>query len=338
MLKFIIKRLLMAIPVLLGVSIIVFLIMRAFSPDPAGVVLGDHATQEAINEWREEYGLNKPMLEQYWDFLWGALHGDFGMSYYTHTPVADEIFKRFPATIELALFAILIAAIVGITLGVLAATHKDKIVDRITMLLALAGVSMPVFWIGILFIIFFAGTLHILPSTGRIDPIMQPTGGTGFYLIDTLAKGDFQAFGNAVQHLILPAVALSLYSMAIIARMTRSSMLESLSEDYVRTAHAKGLRAGRVVRHPALRNAMLPVTTIIGLQLGGLMGGAMLTETVFAWPGVGKYAVDSIMKSDFPVVQGTVLLTGVIFIVMNLLVDVIYAYLDPRIKYSKEEG
>ena len=338
MLKFVVKRLLMAIPVLLGVSIIVFCIMRVFSPDPAGVVLGDHATQDSINAWREEYGLNKSLPEQYWDFLWGALHGDLGTSYYTHTSVSTEIIKRMPATIELALAAIVIAAVVGITLGTLAATHKGTAVDHVTMIVALAGVSMPVFWIGILFIILFAGTLHVLPSTGRIDPILQPSGGSGFYLVDTLAQGNLEAFGNVVSHLVLPSVALSLYSLAIIARMTRSSMLDALSEDYVRTAEAKGLRWGRVVRHHALRNAMLPVTTIIGLQLGGLMGGAMLTETVFAWPGVGKYTVDAIMKSDFPVVQGMCLLTGVIFIVMNLLVDVLYAYLDPRIKYAKEEG
>ena len=180
--------------------------------------------------------------------------------------------------------------------------------------------------------------LHWLPSGGRINPLLAPVGGTGLFLIDTLFSGDFEAFGDAVRHIILPALALSLYSMAIITRMTRSSMLDALNEDYVRTARAKGLTPGRVHRHHALRNAMLPVTTVIGLQLGSLLGGAMLTETVFAWPGIGKFIVDSILKSDFPIVQGTVMLIGVIFVIINLIVDIVYAFLDPRIKYTKEEG
>ena len=223
-------------------------------------------------------------------------------------------------------------------LGVVAATHRGKAADGGTLVFALLGVSMPVFWLGILLIILFSGVLHILPSSGRVDPMLQPVGGTGLYILDTLLSGDFEALGNVLQHLVLPAVTLSMYSMAIITRMTRSSMLETLNEDYVRVAAAKGLPKKEVVNHHALRNAMLPVTTVIGLQLGSLLGGAMLTETVFAWPGIGKYTVDCILKSDFPVVQGVVLLIGVIFVIINLVVDVVYAYLDPRISYSKEEG
>lgn len=338
MLKFILKRILLAIPVLLGVSIIVFLIMRVFSADPAPVVLGEHATEEAMRAWREANGLNDPLIVQYWHFLTGALTGDLGTSYYTHAPVADEILSRFPATIELALFAIVIASVVGIVLGVISSTHKGSIVDNVSMVIALIGVSMPIFWLGVLLIILFAGTLHWLPSAGRIDPMLQPVGGTGFYILDTLLAGDGEALVDALRHILLPALALSMYSMAIITRMTRSSMLDTLNEDYVRTARAKGLRTGVVTRHHALRNAMLPVSTVIGLQLGSLLGGAMLTETVFAWPGIGKYTVDCILKSDFPVVQGVVLLIGCVFVIVNLVVDVIYAYLDPRIKYSKEEG
>ena len=337
-LKYIIKRILLAIPVLLGVSIIVFLIMRVFSADPAPVVLGQHATAEAMEAWREANGLNDPLIVQYFNFLTGALTGNLGESYYTHTPVTQELLSRFPATVELALVAIVIAAVVGVVLGVVSATHKNSWIDGFATILALVGVSMPIFWLGVLLIILFAGELHILPSSGRIDPLLQPVGGTGFYLLDTLLMGDFEAFGDALKHIILPALALSMYSMAVITRMTRSSMLETLNEDYVRTARAKGLTKRRVDIHHALRNAMLPVTTVIGLQLGSLLGGAMLTETVFAWPGIGKYVVDSILKSDFPVVQGAVLLIGVIFIVINLVVDVIYAYLDPRITYTKEEG
>ena len=337
-LKYILKRILLAIPVLIGVSIIVFLIMRVFSADPAPVVLGQHATAEAMEAWREANGLNDPLIVQYFDFLTGALTGNLGESYYTHTPVTQELLSRFPATVELALVAIVIAAVAGVALGVVSATHKNSWIDGFSTILALVGVSMPIFWLGVLLIILFAGVLHVLPSSGRIDPLLQPVGGTDLYLIDTLLMGDFEAFVDALSHIILPALALSMYSMAVITRMTRSSMLETLNEDYVRTARAKGLKKRRVDIHHALRNAMLPVTTVIGLQLGSLLGGAMLTETVFAWPGIGKYVVDCILKSDFPVVQGAVLLIGVIFIVINLVVDVIYAYLDPRITYTKEEG
>jgi peptide/nickel transport system permease protein len=336
--KYIVKRIAQSLLVLLGVSIIVFLIMRVFSPDPAPVVLGEHATEDSMKAWRDANGLNDPIPVQYWTFLTGALRGDLGTSYYTHSTVASEIASRFPATIELALVAIIIASAAGIALGVVSAVHKGTAIDATSMVLALVGVSMPIFWLGILLIILFAGMWHILPSGGRVDPLLQPTGGSGLYIIDTLFSGNFAALGNVLQHLILPALALSMYSMAIITRMTRSSMLDTLNEDYVRTARAKGLREKKVTKHHALRNAMLPVTTVIGLQLGSLLGGAVLTETVFAWPGIGKFTVECILKSDFPVVQGVVLLIGVIFVVINLVVDIIYAYLDPRIKYSKEEA
>ena len=337
MIKYVAKRVLQAIPVLIGLSIVVFLLMRVFAADPAPVVLGEHATREAMDAWRDSQGLNDPIWKQYLDFIGGALHGDLGSSYYTHTAVTTEIMSRFPATIELAIVAIIIASVVGVALGVVSATHKGKFVDAFSTLLALVGVSMPIFWLGILFIILFTGMLHILPSGGRIDPIMQPVGGTGLFILDTLLSGDFEAFGNAVVHMIMPACALSMYSMAIITRMTRSSMLDTLNEDYVRTARAKGLPEGKVTKHHALRCAMLPVSTVIGLQLGSLLGGALLTETVFAWPGIGKYVVECILKSDFPVVQGVVLLIGVIFVVINLAVDIIYALLDPRIKYTQGE-
>lgn len=337
MLKYIVKRILMLIPVLIGVSIIVFLIMRVFSPDPAPIVLGQHATIEASNEWREANGLNQPIYIQYINFVKGAVTGDFGTSYYTKTPVVKEIFSRFPATIELAIAAIIFASIIGILLGIISAVKKNSIFDHAGMVLALIGVSMPIFWLGILLIILFAGIWHILPSSGRIDPLLQPTGGSGFYLIDTLLSGDMEAFIDAAKHIILPALALGMYSMAIIARMTRSSMLETMGQDYIRTARAKGVKDHRVVSHHALRNAMIPVTTVIGLQLGSLLGGAVLTETVFSWPGIGNYTVQAIMKSDFPVVQGVVLLIACIFVLINLVVDIVYAFIDPRIKFTKKE-
>ena len=338
MLKYILKRILMVIPVLLGVTIIIFFITRVLASDPAPVVLGEHATAEAMAAWRADYGLDDPIWMQYVNFLVSAIQGDLGTSYYTHTSVASELAARFPATAELALCAIIVASICGIALGVLAAVKKNKLADNASMVLALIGVSMPVFWSGILLILLFSATLHILPSSGRVTPLLQPTGGTGFFIFDTIAKGDFEALGDVLVHLVLPTVTLSLYSMAIITRMTRSSMLETLNADYIRTARAKGLAKRSVNVKHALRNAMLPVSTVI-LQFGSLLGGALLTETVFAWPGSGKFAVDCVLKSDFPVVQGVVLLVAVIFVFMNLFVDIVYAWLDPRIKYgAKEEG
>lgn len=338
MLKYIIKRILMLIPVLLGVSIIVFLIMRVLSPDPAPIVLGQHATQQAIEAWRQANGLNDPIYLQYFHFLTGALTGDLGTSYYTKAPVFKEIMARFPATIELALVAIIIATVFGILIGVISAVKKNSIFDNAGMLIALIGVSMPIFWLGILLIILFSGNLHWLPSSGRINPLLQPASVTGFYLIDSLIAGNMEAFVDALQHLVLPAVALAMYSMAIIARMSRSSMLETLQQDYIRTARAKGVSEGRVIRKHALRNGLIPIVTVIGLQLGSLLGGAVLTETVFSWPGIGAYTVACILKSDFPVVQGVVLLVATVFVLVNLIVDVIYGFLDPRIKFSKKEG
>lgn len=337
MIKYIIKRLLQLIPVLFGVSVIVFFLMRVCAPDPAPIVLGQHATAETIQEWRDANGLNDSIVTQYIDFIKGALKGDLGTSYFTKTSVTKEIMTRFPATVELAIAAIIFASIFGIIIGVISAVKKNTIFDNGGMILSLVGVSMPIFWLGILLIILFAGVLHWLPSNGRIDPVLKPATVTGFMLIDSLAAGNIDAFVDALKHLVLPTLALSMYSMAIIARMTRSSMLETLNLDYIRTARAKGISEGKVTRKHALRNALMPIVTVIGLQLGGLLGGAVLTESVFSWPGIGAYTVNCILKSDFPVVQGVVLLIAVIFVLMNLIVDIIYAFLDPRIKYSKKE-
>lgn len=337
MAKYIGKRLIQLIPVLFGVSLIVFFLMRVCAPDPASIVLGQHATQESMEAWRDANGLNDPIIVQYLDFIKGALHGDLGTSYFTKSPVTEEIMARFPATVELALVAIVLASVFGVIIGMVSAVHKNSIFDNGGMLLSLVGVSIPIFWLGILLIIFFSGTLHWLPSTGRIDPALRPDTVTGFMIIDSILAGDMAALLDALRHMVLPAVTLSLYSMAIIARMTRSSMLDTLSQDYIRTAKAKGISTGKVNRKHALRNAMLPVVTVIGLQLGSLLGGAVLTESVYSWPGLGNYTVQCIMKSDFPVVQGVVLLIAVIFVLMNLLVDVLYAFLDPRIKYAAKE-
>ena len=338
MFVYLIKRLLMLIPVLLCVSILVFLIMRVFSPDPALIVLGQHATTEKINVWREQMGLNEPIVYQYLDYMQGVFHGDFGLSYFTNTPVVDELVARLPATIELAILAIILSSVVGVFLGVLSAVKKNSIIDNLTMTTALIGVSMPVFWLGMLLIIVFSGYLHIFPSGGRIDTLMRPMDGTGFYFFDTLIIGDYEAFFNALQHAILPAVTLAGYSMAIITRMTRSSMLDILHQDYIRTARAKGLSAFKVIGKHAFRNALLPIITVIGLQFGALLSGAVLTETVFAWPGIGSYSVECILRSDFPVIQAVVLIVATVFVVMNLVVDLLYAALDPRVKYSQESA
>jgi peptide/nickel transport system permease protein len=302
-------------------------------------VLGQHATEETIAVWRHANGLDRPVVEQYLTFVTGALKGDLGTSYYTKSPVAEEIGARFPATIELAVVAIIFASLVGILLGVIAAVKKNSVFDAAGTLLALVGVSIPIFWLGILFIMFFSGFLHLLPSGGRINVLLQPVHVTGFYSIDAILQGNWEGLKDAAIHIILPALTLGMYSMAIITRMTRSTMLDTLGQDYIRTARAKGISEAKVVGKHALRNSLIPVTTVIGLQFGALLGGALLTESVFSWPGIGKFTVDCILKSDFPIVQGIVLLVAVIFVIVNLVADLIYAYLDPRIKYaSKREG
>ncbi len=336
--KYIIKRLLMLIPVLIGVSIIVFLITHVFSSDPAPVVLGQHATVESMQEWREAHGLTGSVVSQYINYMAGVLHGDLGTSYYTSLPVAEELGSRFPATIELAVVSIILASIIGILLGVVSAVKKNSIWDSIGRIISLAGVSVPIFWLGVMMIILFSGTLHWLPSGGQIDPLLRPESVTGFNILDCIITGNGPALVNSLQHIIMPALALSMYSLAIITRITRTSMLDSMNQDYVRTARAKGLSNGTVLRKHVLRNSMNPVITVIGLQFGSMLGGAVLTENVFSWPGIGSYIVECVQKSDFPVIQGAVLLTATIFVIVNLIVDIIYTFLDPRIKLGKREG
>ncbi len=334
MLKYIIKRLLMLIPVLLGVSLFVFLVLHTFTGDPAALMLGQHATREQVEALRQSLGLNDPIYVQFGRFLWQLLHGDLGRSLMTRRPVLDELLSQFPATIELAFFSLAIATVVGVTVGVISAVKRYSIFDYLSMVGGLLGVSMPIFWLGLLLIIVFSVNLHWLPVAGRVAIGMEPATITRFYLIDSLITGNWEAFWSSLRHLILPGIALAAYSMAIIARMTRSTMLEVIKQDYIRTARAKGLDEGTVVRHHALKNALIPVVTVIGLQLGFLLGGAVLTETVFSWPGIGSLTVNAILASDFPLVQGSVILVATVFVVVNLLVDLLYAYLDPRIHYQ----
>ncbi|WP_104748029.1 ABC transporter permease [Helicobacter cetorum] len=334
MLSFILKRLLWAIPTLFGVSVIVFSMVHLVPGDPALVILGEHANKEAIEALREQMGLNKPLIEQYFFFINNLLHGDFGVSLVSGEKVAEEFLQRFPATIELALSALLISVVLGVLVGVLAGTKRYSFLDYTSMTFALAGVSMPVFWLGLVMIYLFSVELGWLPVFGRLSDAYYLDGPSGFYLIDSLIARDYKAFIDTIKHLILPSIALATIPTAIIARMTRASIIEVSKEEYVRTAKAKGCSPFRVVFVHILRNALIPVTTIVGLMLAGLLGGSILTETTFSWPGVGKWIVNALNQRDFPVIQSMSLIIAVFYIGANLLVDVLYALINPRIRLS----
>ncbi len=322
------------VPVFFGVLLIVFTIAHLTPGDPVVVLLGEHATPEAINRMRGELHLNDPLPVQFIKYLGRVLRGDLGNSIQSNEGVAEELATRFPATVELAVAAMLIASTVGILAGTLAATRQNSFFDGASMFAALFGFSMPIFWLGIMLILLFAAYLGWFPISGRLDYTVEITRVTNLYVLDALLAGNWTAVANALWHLVLPAVTLSTVPLAIIARMTRSSLLEVLRQDYVRTARAKGLAEGRVISRHAIKNAFIPVVTVIGLNVGSLLGGAVLTETIFAWPGVGRLVVDAIFARDYPLVQGVVLMIALLFVVVNLVVDVSYAYLDPRIRYG----
>jgi peptide/nickel transport system permease protein len=320
------------IPVLLGVSIVVFFMVRAIPGDPAQIMLGQQATQEQVQQIRENMGLDKPIFVQYGLFLKDALRGDLGDSIVTGRPVTTELLTRLPATLELTTFAMLIAILVGIPVGVISAVRQYSLLDKSTSVLALTGISMPIFWLAMILVVIFGVNLELLPFPGRLDPTTGITAITGFVLVDSLLTLNFAGFWDGLLHLIMPALALATIPMAVIMRMTRSSMLEVMNEDYVRTARAKGVVPWRVVFKHALRNAMLPTITVIGLQAGLLMGGAIITETIFSWPGIGLYAYQSVSARDYASIQGVVLYGALLFVLVNLLVDILYAVLDPRVR------
>lgn len=319
-------------PVLLGVTFVAFYAMYLTPGDPALLVLGERATPERVEALRRELGLDRPFLVQYGVFLGRLVQGDLGRSTQTNNPVVEDILQRFPATIELTLAAMLIACAVGITAGVVSAVRQYSFLDYTAMVGSLVGVSMPIFWLGFVLMIVFSLRLDWFPLSGRFDVSYYFPRVTNFVLIDTLLDGQWGAFASGVKHLVLPAVTLSTVPMAIIARMTRSSMLEVLRQDFVRTARAKGLGGWRIVAVHALRNAFIPVLTVIGLQFGLLLGGAILTETVFAWPGVGRLTVEAIYTRDYPLIRGCVLLVATSFVLINLLVDLLYVTIDPRVR------
>lgn len=334
MLRYIFRRLLLLIPIMVGVSLVVFLFIHMIPGDPARIMLGEHDTPSALAELREQLGLNDPLHIQYLRFASKMVRGDLGRSISSNNRVSEELAARFPATIELSIVAMIIAIIVGVPAGIISAVRQNSLFDRAGMFFALLGVSMPVFWLGLMFIWFFSLVLGWLPASARLDSLIDLPTRTGFMVMDSLIAGDFAAFGNALAHLLLPGITLGTIPMAIIARMTRSSLLEVMSQDYVRTARAKGLAERKVVLRHALKNALIPVITIIGLEFGALLGGAVMTETIFSWPGVGRLTYDAIMNRDFPMLQGSILLIAASFVLVNLLVDLAYAFVDPRIHYN----
>ncbi len=336
MLRFLLTRFGLLIPTFLGVTIAAFGFIRLLPGDPVLLMAGERGiTPERHAALMKQFGFDRPLWEQYLDYVWNILHGDLGASLVTKKPVFADFFTLFPATLELSLCAMIFAVALGIPAGLIAAVKRGSILDHGVMGVALVGYSMPIFWWGLLLIIFFSGILHWTPVSGRISLMYFFPSVTGFMLIDSLLSGQKGAFASALSHLILPTVVLGTIPLAVIARQTRSAMLEVLSEDYVRTARAKGLSPFRVVGLHALRNAMIPVITTIGLQVGVLLAGAILTETIFSWPGIGKWMVDSIFRRDYPSVQGGLLLIAAIVMLVNLIVDLLYGLINPRIRHVR---
>ena len=337
MLQFIIRRLTLQIFVLFGLSVLTFLLMFALPGDPAAqlaVVRGGSLNEETVERFKKLWGLDKPLHEQYLTYMGNVLQGDLGKSMATDREIAGELAVFFPATVELAVVAAFMALLMGIPAGIFSAVYRNSILDQIVRVLSLFGVSMPIFWLAILGLYVFYFTLGIFPSSQRIALTMDiPPFATGFFLIDTLLVRDFAGFFSALHHLILPAFMLAFSAVGWVARIMRASMLEVLGQDYIRTARAKGLTDRMTLYVHALRNALIPTTTAIGLMVGALLSGAVLTETIFAWPGIGRFAVQSIFFLDRPVVMAVTLLIGVIFSFTNLIVDILVAFLDPRIQY-----
>ncbi|NNE22212.1 MAG: ABC transporter permease subunit [Rhizobiales bacterium] len=335
MLAFLLRRIGLLIPTFLGITIAAFSFIRMIPGDPVLLMAGERGlTPERHAELLKRFGYDRPLYEQYWDFLSNAFQGDLGTSIVSKNPVLSEFFTLFPATIELALCGIIFAIVIGVPAGVIAAIRRGSIFDHGVMGTALVGYSMPIFWWGLLLIIFFSVTLNWTPVAGRISLLYFFPPVTGFMLIDSLLSGQKGAFTSTLSHLILPTIVLGTIPLAVIARQTRSAMLEVLSEDYVRTARAKGLPPFRVIAVHALRNAFIPVITTIGLQVGVLFGGAILTETIFSWPGIGKWMVESITRRDYPVVQGGLLLIAAIVMLVNLIVDALYGLINPKIRHT----
>ncbi len=338
MIVYILHRLLSVGLSLFGVSLLVFFMVHLIPGDAALTILGERATEEALTELRRQMGLDQPLYKQYGVFLWDLVHFDLGRSFKTNQPVIDEILRKFPATVELTFAAMSFSIVFGIAAGIIAAVNRGKFWDYTTMFGSLTGISMPIFWLGLMLILLLAYTFPIFPSSQRLDAVLDldVQHRTHFYLIDTLIAGNFAAFRDAIAHLILPAITLGTVPLAIIARMTRSSLLEVLNQQYIVTAYAKGLSKWVVILKHALKNSIIPVLTVIGLQFGYLMGGAILTEHIFSWPGLGSWLRAAVEARDIRPVQGGVLFVATVFMTVNLIVDLLYAYFDPRIRIGGE--
>jgi peptide/nickel transport system permease protein len=329
------RRLLLMIPVLIGITLVAFVVSHAVPADPIIANLGQRAQDDPsiVARYRHQWGLDRSLPYQYWLYLWNLVHGNFGVSITTRRPVADDLRQYFPATLELATAATIFSVVVGIPLGVLAAVRRNRPADHLSRLLSLVGISTPVFWLGLLGLIVFYYHLGWFPGSGEIDVgIKQPHTITGMLVVDSLLSGNWHAFTNALWHLCLPAAVLGSYTLGIVTRMTRGSMLEVLALDYIRTARAKGLRQSTVIFRHALRNALMPTLTLVGLAYGSLLSGAVLTESIFSWPGIGRYATTTAGTLDFPAIMGVALLTAFVFVVLNLIVDVLYGVLNPQIR------
>jgi dipeptide transport system permease protein len=336
MYRFALARIGLAVPTFIGLTLLAFFLIRIVPGDPIETMAGERGIDPVRHaELLREYGLDQPLFVQYGRYIGRVLHGDLGRSIVTREPVITEFATLFPATVELALSAMLFALAIGLPAGILAAVYRNSILDHGVMGLSLAGYSMPIFWWGLLLILLFSVELDLTPVSGRIDVqyFVEPV--TGFLLIDSGLSGEDGAFASALSHLILPAIVLGTVPLAVIARMTRSAMLEVLGEDYIRTARAKGLSPLRVIALHALRNALIPVVTAIGLQIGVLFTGAILTETIFSWPGVGKWLIEAINRRDYPVLQGGILLIGSVVMAVNLVVDLTYGLINPRIRHAR---
>ena len=331
MTQYVLRRLLLLPFVLFSVSFIVFILIHAVPGDPVTNIVGEKATAEVRDKVRREHGFDKPVLVQYGIYLGRLVHGDLGRSYKRDEAVTTEIGRRLPSTIELAFAAMAIALVGGLALGVLSAVRKGGWIDTLSMTVALAGVSVPVFWLGLLLILSLGG---IFGTGWEINPEYFPERITGFLLVDTLLKGEFRMFGDALRHLVLPAAALGSIPLAMTARITRAAMLEVLGSDYIRTARAKGLTPWRTVMRHAFRNAAIPIVTLVGLEFGYLLGGAVLTETVFSWPGMGTYILQSVGDREYNAIGGAVFVLSTVFVLANLAIDVLYAFIDPRVRYG----
>jgi len=334
MFNYILRRVLLLIPLLLAISVVVFFMIHLIPGDPVQIMLGNKGTAEDAARLRSELGFDQPLHIQYLKFLGNLVQGDLGRSIRNRNPVINEIKAAFPATIELTVLSMIFASIIGIAAGIVSAIKQYSIVDNLTMVGALLGISMPVFWVGMMLMLIFGARLGWLPISGRISRVTDLEVITNFYLLDSILTQNWAALKSTFSHLILPAITLATIPVAMIARMTRSTTLEILNQDYIRTARAKGLTEKVVILKHVLKNSLIPVVTIIGLQFGSFLGGAVLTETVFARPGVGRLLINGILGRDFPVIQGAVIFIASFFIFINLVVDILYSYLDPRIHYS----